>query len=67
MLAKQGKHADSASLLLFVLNHPKVQMDDKITFNRLIQRFGYDASIMATAELRAKALELDNLVTTILI
>jgi eukaryotic-like serine/threonine-protein kinase len=64
MLAKQEKHADAASLMAFVLKHPKGQMDDKITFNKLVKRFGYEDK-MDVATKQAALLKLETIVDSI--
>lgn len=66
MLAKQGKHTDAASLFTFVLAHTKTQMDDRATLNKLIKQLGYDNASMEAAKKRAKSLQLDSIVTSIL-
>lgn len=67
MLAKQSQHEEAASLLIFVQDHPKVQMDDKIMFGDIIKQFGYDDDKdVAFAKKRAASLKLEDIVAQIL-
>jgi eukaryotic-like serine/threonine-protein kinase len=66
-LAKQARHDEAAPLLYFVLEHPKLQMDDRIGITQLIKQFSYDdAQVMTSAKKRAGMLQLEAVVAQII-
>jgi hypothetical protein len=66
LLAKQSQHEKAATLLAFVLADSRLQMDDRAEFQRLVTVFGYDETMMQTAQTQIASLTLDVIVAEII-